>query len=259
MPELPAGRAAIRSLEERHLSTWPGLAHTFVDGWILRRADGISRRANSAWPLHAPTGRLDDRLAATERFFDAAGLESVIRVTALAEPTLDAALAARGYQLEDPSLVRLARLDRAAFDRASDDRDLVLADGPAEWLEAHIRLSGLAPAKRAAVAAIHGAMAVPCCYGLVLDDGAPAGCAFAALDRGVAAINSVAVDPARRRRGLAARLMHGLLAWAANAGATAAVLQVQGDNTPALALYSRLGFRTVYGYHYRAKRRPTPP
>lgn len=55
-------------------------------------------------------------------------------------------------------------------------------------------------------------------------------------------VNTIAVDPALRRRGLAARLMYHVMAEAARAGATRATLEVRRSNDAARALYERLGF-----------------
>jgi ribosomal-protein-alanine N-acetyltransferase len=55
-------------------------------------------------------------------------------------------------------------------------------------------------------------------------------------------INKVAVDPARRREGLALRLVRHVCAEAAAAGARRATLEVRRSNQAALALYRRLGF-----------------
>lgn len=55
-------------------------------------------------------------------------------------------------------------------------------------------------------------------------------------------VNTVAVDPALRRRGLAVRLLEHVLADAARGGAEHATLEVRRSNEPALQLYGRLGF-----------------
>lgn len=55
-------------------------------------------------------------------------------------------------------------------------------------------------------------------------------------------INSLAVDPAWRRQGMARRLVGEVVRDAAAAGATQATLEVRRSNTAALALYERLGF-----------------
>jgi ribosomal-protein-alanine N-acetyltransferase len=55
-------------------------------------------------------------------------------------------------------------------------------------------------------------------------------------------VNTVAVDPALRRQGLARRLMVHVLAEAVRDGAQHATLEVRRSNVPALELYRRLGF-----------------
>src|SRR5918996_4198344 len=55
-------------------------------------------------------------------------------------------------------------------------------------------------------------------------------------------VNTIAVVPELRRRGLARRLMRHVLAEAAAAGARRATLEVRRSNLAALALYAQLGF-----------------
>lgn len=53
---------------------------------------------------------------------------------------------------------------------------------------------------------------------------------------------TLAVDPAKRRLGVASRLVQAFLAEARARGAATAFLEVAADNTPAIALYSANGF-----------------
>lgn len=55
-------------------------------------------------------------------------------------------------------------------------------------------------------------------------------------------VNTIAVDPAVRRQGLATRLMRHVMAEAARDGARRATLEVRRSNAAAIALYERLGF-----------------
>lgn len=55
-------------------------------------------------------------------------------------------------------------------------------------------------------------------------------------------INTLAVKPEARRRGLATQLLRFVLAEASIAGATRATLEVRRSNEVALKLYERLGF-----------------
>ena len=56
-------------------------------------------------------------------------------------------------------------------------------------------------------------------------------------------MESIAVDPAARNRGLGAALLQAVLAWAARSGARQLALEVRASNTPALRLYARMGLR----------------
>jgi len=65
-------------------------------------------------------------------------------------------------------------------------------------------------------------------------------------------INTVAVAPAARRRGLATVLLKHVMAEAADRAVTRATLEVRASNTAALKLYEALGFRvtaTRSGYY----------
>jgi ribosomal-protein-alanine acetyltransferase len=58
-----------------------------------------------------------------------------------------------------------------------------------------------------------------------------------------AEIESLAVSPAFRRRGLGREICERLLAWARNRGATQAFLEVRVSNAAAQSLYESLGFQ----------------
>jgi ribosomal-protein-alanine N-acetyltransferase len=69
-------------------------------------------------------------------------------------------------------------------------------------------------------------------------------------------INSLAVDPARRRQGLALRLLDAVRDDAVRDGARSATLEVRRSNEAARALYERLGFvvEAVRRDYYQAPR-----
>ena len=79
---------------------------------------------------------------------------------------------------------------------------------------------------------------------------------LAAVARGVLVdgwlcVTAVTVDERRRRSGLATAVMAALGDWARDRGGHSCVLQVAASNSPALALYRRLGFIEHHRYHYR--------
>ena len=73
------------------------------------------------------------------------------------------------------------------------------------------------------------------------------------LERESLGLFDIVTDAGQRRKGYSRRLMGGLMHWARNAGATRAYLQVMLDNTAALRLYEKMGFKEIYRYWYRLK------
>ena len=81
---------------------------------------------------------------------------------------------------------------------------------------------------------------------LVLEwDGEFAGYAVAWLVADELHIANIAVVPKFRRRGVATATIEHLLGLARRRGCTYAQLEVRASNAPAIALYRKLGFRTV--------------
>jgi len=58
-------------------------------------------------------------------------------------------------------------------------------------------------------------------------------------------VNTIAVDPERRRQGLGLALMDAVLTQVAREGVTRATLEVRRSNRPAQRLYERLGFEVA--------------
>jgi [ribosomal protein S18]-alanine N-acetyltransferase len=82
-------------------------------------------------------------------------------------------------------------------------------------------------------------------YVLRLEDGTIAAFCVCWIIFGELHINTVAVSPGERRRGLATALLKHVMAEAAAHAANRATLEVRASNTAALKLYERLGFRVT--------------
>lgn len=239
----------VRALEETTFASWPDLAHERLDDWLLRYAAGHTKRANSVNVLAADPRGLEERIAEAERRYRAAGLRPVFRLTPLAEPELDAALASRGYALVEPSLVKTAPMP---IDLAGDPAVMLSERPDGRWLEGYTAAAGLDESAcatlRAMLARIDGAPV----YALLATEEGPQGFAMAVTHQARVGFFDVLTLPSARRRGVARRIMHSLIAWSRDrAGAKAMWIQVVEANAPARALYRSLGFATLYGYHYR--------
>jgi GNAT superfamily N-acetyltransferase len=242
-------------IEETCFNAFPSLRQVLLAGWLLRFADGLSRRANSVNPLRPECSKIAAAIAAAERLYPAQGRPVIFRVPSIADPALDRALAARGYASEGETVVLYGAMDRLAA--AADTRVRLLAAPASEWLAAMAELQRHTPAQADIYRRIVGAIALPARFALVAADGEPAALAYGAIHDGLLCYESVITGPRRRRQGLARRVVAALADWARDDGASGACLQVEAGNAPARALYAGFGLHEVYRYHYR--RAPPQP
>ena len=130
-------------------------------------------------------------------------------------------------------------------------RDTVSAMPPG-WFAAMSFLQGHTAEQSATYSRIVGAIAIPARFALLRVGGEPAALAYGAMHGGLLCYESVITDSARRRQGLARRIIAALAQWARETGAEGACLQVEANNAPARALYDGFGLDTeLYRYHYR--------
>lgn len=244
----------IALIEELAANAVPPLIWQELDGWRARYAGGVTRRANSVLAArHQGALGLDEKIALAEAFYGRRRILCRFQLCPASSPGgLDAELEGRGYAASPPTLVQTAPLDallplaagRASVGEAFDEA----------WLAAYAAGEGESnPAKIAARREMLQRIGPPAGFAALREGGQIAAVALGVVERGHLGIFSVATAPAWRGRGLAAAALGDLAAWARGHGARAAYLQVYSANGPALRLYGRLGFSTLYQYWYRER------
>ena len=235
--------------ETAGLKAWPGLETAHDGGWVLRAANGYTKRANSVQSLDpADDKNAEARILAADAWFRARNLTPVFRVTPLAGPAILSALDELGWARIDASHFFAMDLGpQEAHARAS----ILPIDHP-EFFAAQQKIGRSDDATMAKLRAVVGVLTVPSC-GIVLRnvEGDPVSTALMAIADGIVITGNVKTEPAERRKGHAAAMMRSGLAWAHSNGATVAALNVQADNPPAIALYQSLGYGYQYDYSYR--------
>lgn len=247
----------IRTIEEASFGAWPALAQVLDDGWVLRFAEGHSKRANSVNGVYPSQGDVDAKIARAEGWFQARGLPTVFRVTPLAEPAdLVDRLAARGYEPHETSRALhhadLRQIGPTPLEAGITLRlDRTAGEG---WLDAYLALSPLPPQRAATLRRMLDLIVPEARFGWLHQDGRPLAAAFVVVQGGLMGMYDVVTAPQARRRGLMRSLLGSLTRWAvAQADARTGALFVVADNTPAVTLYEGLGYRELYRYHYRIK------
>lgn len=252
-----------KRLEEVSLNSWPALQQMFFDGWVLRFANGHTKRANSVNPLFGSTLDVSQKVATCERIYREKGLRCVFRLSPFSLPShLDEVLEQRNYELIDQTLVLhrdLSDYTRKAEGRARGQNEGVGASTSHlqshtvdEWLEIFCELTDSSleshQTHRAMLAAI---ASKPLFVSLLNDAGRPVACAVGVLENEYFGLFNMVTSPKYRKQGHGTQLLSGMLEWARQHGAGHAYLQVVSYNRPARRLYAKLGYKQIYRYWYR--------
>ncbi|SOC13872.1 GNAT family N-acetyltransferase [Rhodobacter maris] len=226
-------------------ATWPPATTRRGGGFLVREGLGGGSRVSCA-SLETPFEAAD--IAAAEAAHRALGQEPKFMARP-GEEALDAALAARGYELFDPVVIHAAPLSKLSTDVPPVTAFVhwpPLAITREVWAE-----TGIGAERQAVMERVTGPKAAV--LGRIRDRAA--GAAFIALHERTAMLHALTVLPEYRRAGLARAIMAEAARWAAEAGAEDLSLVVTRANVPANALYQSLGMEVVSAYHYRREGR----
>ncbi|MGY1945020.1 N-acetylglutamate synthase, CG3035 family [Nocardia asiatica] len=253
----PIRTKEIRALEAAAAYAWPGVEHTWIDGWLARAGHGYTGRANSAVPLGSsasPAVASADTLHRIGEWYTAHGLPLRLALPDRLAP------APPGWHSWRETLVLAIDIDNFVLPQGPSM--VRIAPAPdADWLELH-RYGGEDPAARAysapapdpevLTAVIDGELGFaslglprPIAIGRAALTTAPDGRRWVGL-------TCVAVAAAHRRHGLGSLVCAELVRWGNDRGATHAYLQVEAANEPAVAMYRDLGFVEHHAYRYAA-------
>ena len=242
----------IRTIEELSMNAWPALHTLHYDGWILRSAEGYTKRANSVYPLYATEINVDEKIGFCEHFFRDQGLPAVFKMTASSTPPgLDSRLETLGYRKDSLTSVQTLDLHEGQH-HITSGVNLISTDTD-EWHIAFARMNNVSADHRSTHERILHAILPDKCFASINVDGHIHGCGLGVLQAGYLGIFDIVIDADHREQGYGTRLMDALLAWGQQHNAHTTYLQVMCNNQPALQLYKKLGFEEKYQYWYRIK------
>ncbi len=221
-------------------ASWPPEAMAQIDGWTIRNGGGAGSRVSAA-TASGPSGEIP----AAESAMRELGQTPLFMVRS-GEDALDAALAATGYTVKNPTTFHAAPIAQIATQRPPPVTCFEvwppLATQVEIWTDGGIDAARLAVMHR---------VAAPKTTVLGRLNDTPAGTAFAAFHDGIVMIHAIETAEPFRREGLARHMFRALAFWGQSQGAHTIGLLVTSANLGANALYTSLGMTPVGGYHYR--------
>lgn len=240
-------REELSLLEEMNLNAWPALKTVHLDGWLVRTSGGHTRRPNSVNIFGPSTLPLSEKINRSERIYRELDRPCFFRITPLVDAEVPDLLSEREYASEGATFVQTAEMGPTPMPDGIEVQGRVSDT----WLAAALSIRGVVGEEREIFRMLHRAIAVETGWALARVDGRAVACGCVSVERGWSGLTGIYVHEDARRRGLARNVTEALMSWAHSRGARRMWLQVDQTNSAAITLYSSLGFRTSYTYHYR--------
>lgn len=229
--------------------TWPCREGSTYGAWILRAADGYSRRANSALAIGDPPESLEAALDHVESWYQERDIQPCVKITPLASASLTQALDAREWTVATPSVV-LRRSSQPALDvpQTLDVSWTSLVSD--EWFEPLVTWDEELPEQGAHHREILERMG-DARFAVLRHNGHVAGVLVASIEAAQAHLYDLVVDPLLRGQGIGSTFFRQILSDLFRDAVEGVTLQVLESNEVARRLYERTGFAEIHRYHYR--------
>ncbi|HEY0070921.1 MAG TPA: GNAT family N-acetyltransferase [Chloroflexia bacterium] len=247
----------IALLDELAANAWPAPVQQQLEGWKLRAAGGVTRRANSVYT----SGEMPHNngwLSEVQDFYARQALPVRFQVSDGSPHALVPMLDALGYSHEADTEVQAAPAATVAARSASTEGVQITTASQLEesWLEAFMQVEEHNPHFKDMYRTIMSAIGPATRFAQAQWGGETVGVGMAVSERGWTGLFNLATDQHMRGRGIATAMIADLAGWSIDQGAERLYLQVMSSNQTAKRLYAKLGFTYLYGYHYRTEPGP---
>ena len=225
-----------------------------LGGWRLRFNYGVKRRPNSVL-ANVDDGSLglEAKIIRAEAFYAFHGLKTRFQLSPASQPEgLDALLATRGYvRVPEAVCVQVRSLSLGASLPQPTAEVKLLRTPDETFLNLYCETERLTGVQAKTFQEMLEKLPGETVFALAHSKGRPAATGVGVAHSGLLGLFNIATHPSARRRGLARAVVAALLGWGQAQRAASAYLQVAENNTGAQRVYERLGFSTLYHYHYR--------
>lgn len=247
-----------KSIEEITVNTWPAQYSALLNGWMLRYAGGYTKRSNSVSPLYLSDDcDIIQNINEAELFYRNAGLPAVFKITPYVIPSdLEELLVERGYDKVDLSSVRILDLKETEVPEPSAGLHArIMGKLDEEWLDDLMLFNGLTPAGREMSSRILTLSPLKQAFVTLFYEGRAVAAGLGVIQNSFVGLYDIVTNPSYRKQGFGEQLVLHILEWAKQHGAGQSFLQVVQQNEAACRLYDKLGYKQVYEYWYRIKKK----
>ena len=243
--------------QEISANAWPAMNFVFLNGWVVRIGDGYTRRANSVMPIKYFGQDVEKDISTVEELYYGSDLPSVFQIPDYCDPAnLKKILLSKGYEEFDESLLMSEKIDKLKTIEINNEYQYNIDEGASEdWFSEFQKLTKRSDEAKIKNQSIIGRIPFKKGFIFARKDDKIVGLCLAVLERDYVGVYDMIVSSDFRRKGIAKSILAKLIEWGKNNGAKTCYLQVQGDNSGAIALYKKIGLIDRYHYRYLMKKR----
>ncbi len=242
----------IKELDRISSRSWPAREVRHLGGWLLRATSGVTRRANSVLPLDSEgIGDVSEAVERVCMFYTKRNITPRFQMTLASRPDgLDQSLGELGFVVELKVIIQVASIE-SVVSTGSEIPVVVNSTPSLEWFTAYAEAGGLDDFALGVRKEIVERVPAEKGFAAARLDGKIVGIGFGVRDGDWLGLFAIVTHPKYRRRNIATTVSCALTRWGQRHGATRAYLQVEEENSAALKLYNRLGFKNHHKYWYR--------
>ncbi|MFW9786505.1 MAG: GNAT family N-acetyltransferase [Candidatus Thorarchaeota archaeon] len=241
----------IAELELLASHCWPAREVVTYKGWIIHWDGGVTWRANSVLPNEWESSiNVEQVVDYVIDLYQEKGTAPAFKISPASKPTgLDTILEGKDFVQRMITHVQTAPIEEIACLDPKVPVDLfkVTEDSLDTLMYRSTRASKAISVRREIIHRIEGSKNIA----RVMMHGNIAGVGLGVVEEDWLGLFSIRTIPEYRRMGVAWSINCALAMWGEDHGANRVFLQVESDNESAIALYEKMGFKTMYTYWYR--------
>lgn len=238
-------------------NAWPAKGFFFLNGWILRFSNGVFSRANSVLPLQYSGSDVKNDILRTEKIYHKKGMNVIFQIPEYKMPlNLDEVLETEGYNVKSPTSVMILKTKTQEIIELPDNYyfSVISSDIEEQWLKTIQLFLKQSPKRAQFQEAVIRRITIPeKFFYFIKSNTHTVGITLGVHERGNLGIYSFVVNPKLWRKGIGTLFMSHIIKWCQENSIKIIYLQVEKENHPAFNLFKKIGFQTIYDYHYRIK------
>jgi ribosomal protein S18 acetylase RimI-like enzyme len=234
-------------IEELSMNAWPSIQTILYDGWIIRMANGYTKRANSINLLYKSTINLEEKIDYCKKLYLQNDLPAIYKLVECDEhEIIDNRLETLNYEKLDITSVQI--YNNFKINENNFGGTIVNDNFTDEWINGFVECNNI---KSEYMETLKMMLKNTIGEKIIISkmtNNKIIGCGYGVIENGFVGIFDIVVKENRRGNGYGKEIVQTILSESGKKGIKKSYLQVVNNNTIAKNLYGELGYKEKYKY-----------